>query len=81
LQERWSIFEWGTKAWKTWRENGDLELLIDWGDGTDNAGSGYYPLAPPATGSGTSVSSTAIVAGHTHTVDVVYVQLLACVKN
>jgi hypothetical protein len=77
----WSIFEWGTKAWKTWQPGGDLELLMDWGDGMDNAGSGYYPLAPPAGGSGTSLYSTAAVVGHTHTVDMPYVQLLACVKN
>jgi hypothetical protein len=77
----WSIFEGGTRAWKTFLPDG-VQLLIDWGDGIDNAGSGIYPLAPEiGAGSGQSVYYTATGGGHTHAVDMPYVQLLACKKD
>lgn len=49
----WSRFDDSTKVWSSWLEDGSGIRIIDWGNGIDNQGSGFYPLSvkdyPPVT--------------------------------
>ena len=73
---KWGYYDGSTKRWGAYNSAGNgLTLLIDWGDGMDTEGSGWYPLAVD---SSVTVSSNYYTNRATHTPP--YVQLLYCEK-
>jgi hypothetical protein len=81
----WAFYDQTGKSWKSLTASGQVQLMYDHdSDGISNAGSGVYPIAPystDATGSGIREYYTTLSGDHTHTVDMPYVQLLACRKT
>jgi hypothetical protein len=79
----WSTYSGvSAKSWKTYSFSG-IDLLVDWSStGMDSEGSGFYPLAPhPDHNSANRTYYTSLQTAHTHSVDLPYVQLLACEKD
>jgi hypothetical protein len=40
----WSMKNWGHR-WQSWYSNGNLDEIVDWGNGRNNSGTGYYPIS------------------------------------
>jgi hypothetical protein len=73
---KWAFYEGSTRRWGAYNSAGNgIDLLIDWGDGMDANGSGFYPLAVDGTVS-SSENYYTNTADHTPP----YVQLLYCEK-
>ena len=69
--------------WGTWDSTGvSLQSLVEWADGIDTVGSGYFPLMPHDLDRNSNIFYYTDREGdHKHVVSMPYVQLLACRRN